>query len=96
MKKIKNVKIKPKFALFLKVICFVLCVFIGIFVFYCKQISQLTSLNYSKEASRKILFSKNKDYVDSIIKTNSEKAAYIANKTLRKVQKKVGLPERVR
>lgn len=66
MKKIKNVKIKPKFALFLKVICFVLCVFIGIFVFYCKQISQLTSLNYSKEASRKILFSKNKDYVLSV------------------------------
>jgi len=40
--------------------------------------------------------SKNKDYVDGIIKTNSERAAYVANKTLRKVQKKVGLPERVR
>lgn len=37
--------------------------------------------------------SKNKDYVDSIIKNNAERAAYIANKTLRKVRKKVGLPE---
>lgn len=39
---------------------------------------------------------KNKDYVDSIIKTNAEKANYIAMKTLRKVQKKVGFPERIR
>ncbi len=39
---------------------------------------------------------KNKDYVDNIIKTNAEKANYIAMKTLRKVQKKVGFPERIR
>jgi len=38
----------------------------------------------------------NKDYVDSIIKTNAEKAEYMAMKTLRKVQKKVGFPERIR
>ncbi len=37
-----------------------------------------------------------KAYVDNIIKNNTEKASYFANKTLRKVQKKVGLPERVR
>jgi len=39
---------------------------------------------------------KNKDYIDKVIKDNGEKAAYFANKTLRKVQKKVGFPERVR
>jgi len=39
---------------------------------------------------------KNKDYIDSIIKNNSEKANYYATKTLRKVQKKVGFPARVR
>ncbi len=39
---------------------------------------------------------KNKDYIDKIIKENGEKAAYFSNKTLRKVQKKVGFPERVR
>lgn len=38
----------------------------------------------------------NKDYIDGIIKTNAEKADYYANKTLRKVQKKVGFPERIR
>ncbi len=39
---------------------------------------------------------KNKDYIDSVIKNNAEKAQYVSNKTLRKVQKKVGFPERVR
>ena len=40
--------------------------------------------------------SKEKALNDSIIKENDEKAAYFANKTLRKVQKKVGLTERIR
>ncbi len=40
--------------------------------------------------------SKDKAYVDGIIKANAEKANYYATKTLRKVQKKVGFPERIR
>ena len=32
----------------------------------------------------------------NISKENDEKAAYFANKTLRKVQKKVGLTEKIR
>ena len=40
--------------------------------------------------------SKDKAYIDSIIKENAEKANYYANKTLRKVQKKVGFPEQIR
>lgn len=39
---------------------------------------------------------KDKAYIDSIIKENAEKAGYYANKTLRKVQKKIGFPERIR
>lgn len=39
---------------------------------------------------------KNKDYLDKVIKENAEKAGYYAAKTLRKVQKKVGFPVRVR
>jgi tryptophanyl-tRNA synthetase len=39
---------------------------------------------------------KDKAYVDSIIKANADKANYYATKTLRKVQKKVGFPERIR
>ncbi|MDD6056992.1 MAG: tryptophan--tRNA ligase [Clostridiales bacterium] len=37
-----------------------------------------------------------KSYLDGFIKANDEKAQYFANKTLRKVQKKVGLTERIR
>lgn len=40
--------------------------------------------------------SKDKAYIDGIIKNNAERAAYTANKTLRKVQKKIGFPERIR
>ncbi len=39
---------------------------------------------------------KNKDYIDSVIKNNAEKAGYFAGKTLRKVCKKVGFPEKIR
>lgn len=37
-----------------------------------------------------------KEYIDGIIKENAEKANYYAAKTLRKVQKKVGFPEKIR
>lgn len=40
--------------------------------------------------------SKEKEYINGIIKENGEKANYYAMKTLRKVQKKVGFPERIR
>ena len=40
--------------------------------------------------------SKNKDYLDKVIKENAEKASWYSNKTLRKVQKKIGFRERIR
>ena len=40
--------------------------------------------------------SKDKAYLDSMIKANAEKAGYYAAKTLRKVQRKVGFPDRIR
>lgn len=39
---------------------------------------------------------KDKAYIDGVIKNNAEKANYFAQKTLRKVQKKVGFPEKIR
>lgn len=45
---------------------------------------------------RVLELSKDKTYIDSIIKENSEKANYYATKTLRKVQRKVGFPDRIR
>ena len=40
--------------------------------------------------------SKDKAYLDTVIKNNAEKASYYASKTLRKVQRKVGFPDRIR
>ena len=40
--------------------------------------------------------SKDKAYVDGVIKAGAEKAGYYAFKTLRKVQKNVGFPEKIR
>jgi tryptophanyl-tRNA synthetase len=40
--------------------------------------------------------SKDKGYIDRIIKENAEKAGYVSAKTLRKVQRKVGFPDRIR
>ena len=39
---------------------------------------------------------KDKAYIDRVIKENAAKAQYVSTKTLRKVQKKVGFPERPR
>lgn len=39
---------------------------------------------------------RDKAYIDGIIRDNARKADYYATKTLRKVQKKVGFPERIR
>lgn len=40
--------------------------------------------------------SQDKEYIDSVIRANGEKAGYYAAKTLRKVQKKIGFPERIK
>ncbi len=39
---------------------------------------------------------KEKDYIDQMIKENAEKATYYSLKTLRKVQHKIGFPDRIR
>ena len=39
---------------------------------------------------------RDKAYIDGIIKNNAEKAQYYSNKTLRKVQRKIGFPDRIR
>lgn len=39
---------------------------------------------------------KDKAYLDAAIKENAEKAQYYATKTLRKVQRKIGFPDRIR
>ncbi len=66
MKKVRKIKIKPKFMGALKVLGFIFCIFLGLFLFYSKQIHDLTSVGYSKKASKTILFSFQKEYALSV------------------------------
>ena len=65
MKKVKNIKVKPKFALFLKIICFILCILLGTFIFYSKQISQDCNEKYLDNYS-KIKYVDHKDLIKNI------------------------------
>jgi len=62
---------------------------------YFFSIPLLAEFHPSIKIYKEKIVNQNKDYIDSIIKNNAEKANYYAMKTLRKVQKKVGFPERI-
>lgn len=63
MKKISKIKVKPKALKGLKIFGIVFCIFLGLLLFYLKEMRQLTTIGYSKESSRKILFTLKKDFV---------------------------------
>ena len=75
MKKTK-IKIKPRALKILKVLGVILCILLGIFLFYLKQINDLKNLGYSNKASNNILFSFKKDYVMSIGKNKTLNKAF--------------------
>ena len=75
MKKSK-IKIKPKAFKILKIIGAILCILLGIFLFYLKQINDLKELGYSEKASNNILFSFKKDYIMSIGKNETLNKAF--------------------
>lgn len=75
MKKSK-IKIKPKAFKILKIIGAILCILLGVFLFYLKQINDLKELGYSEKASNNILFSFKKDYIMSIGKNETLNKAF--------------------
>jgi len=75
MKKAK-IKVKPRVITILKIVGVILCLLLGIFLFYLKQINDLKSLGYSEKASNKILFSYKKDYIMSIGKNETLNKAF--------------------
>lgn len=72
----KKIKVKPKALKVFKVLGVILCLLLGVFLFYLKQINDLTKLGYSRDASNKILFSYKKDYVMSIGKNKTLNEAF--------------------
>ncbi len=79
MKKIKSIKIKPGFSRILKIFGIIFCILLGLFIFYSKQIHELTNIGYSREASRKILFSFQKEYVLSVGENKTLNAAFMSD-----------------
>lgn len=76
MKKVSKITIKPIPLLIIKIVGFILCVLLGIFLFYSKQISDLTKYGYSKKASHNILFKYKKDYILSVGENKTLNAAF--------------------
>ena len=66
MRKVKRIRLKPKFVSLLKFLGIVICILLGIFIFYRKQINDLKKIGYSDKSSNNILFSLKKDYIVSI------------------------------
>ena len=76
MKKVRKITLKSPFSKVLKIIGILLCIGLGIFLFYEKQIHDLTKLEYSRKASQNILFSFKKDYVLSVGKNATLNCAF--------------------
>lgn len=76
MRKVSKIRLKPGFKKLLQIFGSVFCLFLGLFLFYSKQIYDLTKLGYSKKASHEILFSLKKDYILSVGKNKSLNAAF--------------------
>lgn len=78
MKKKKKVKLKLKKSVVnvLKIIGAFCTLFLIVYFIYAKQISTFTKLNYSKAASKEILFSGNKDFVLSVGENATLNAAF--------------------
>lgn len=76
MRKIKSIKLKPRYLKVAKILGILFCLFLGLFLFYSKQINDLEKLGYSKKASNNILLSFKKDYVLKIGKNKTLNAAF--------------------
>ena len=63
MRKIKSIKLKEPYQLPVKIIGSILCILIGLLIFYNVQINSLTKYGYSRKASHNILFTWHKDDV---------------------------------
>lgn len=75
MKK-KKIKLKKNVVTILKIVGILLVLVLVLYFIYLKQINTFTSLGYSKDASKNILFSGNKEYVLSVGENKTLNAAF--------------------
>lgn len=74
--KVKSIKLKEPYLSIAKIIGAILCLLLGLLIFYLKQVSDLTKLGYSREASRNILFTFHKDDILKIGENKTLNAAF--------------------
>ena len=80
MRKVKKIKLKKPLVILLKILGFLLCVLLILFIIYKIQIKDLTDLGYSEEASNNILFSSKKEYVMSVGENKTLNKAFESDK----------------
>lgn len=80
----RKLKLKKNVLVVLRVIGVVMVLVLACFLVYFKKINTFTKLGYSKVSARKILFSKNKDYVLSVGKNETLNAAFESEDFLEK------------
>lgn len=73
-KKVK-LKLKPNVVKCLKIIGVLLLIFLVFFMFYRKQIRNITDLGYSEIAAKRILFDEDKEYILTVKETKTLNAA---------------------
>lgn len=76
MAKRRKVTLRPWVSTLLRILSVILCLLLGLFLFYEKQIHDLTSLEYSRKASKNILFAFKKDYILSVGKSATLNCAF--------------------
>lgn len=76
MRKIKSIKLKEPYQLPVKIIGSILCILIGLLIFYNVQINSLTKYGYSRKASHNILFTWHKEDVLKKGKNKTLNAAF--------------------
>lgn len=74
--KVKSIKLKEPYLGIAKIIGAILCLLLGLLIFYLKQVSDLTKIGYSREASRNILFTFHKDDVLKVGENKTLNAAF--------------------
>ena len=79
MKKVNKITIKPIPLLIIKIVGVILCILLGLFIFYTKQINDITRYGYSKKASNTILFKGKKDYILSVGENKTLNKAFESN-----------------
>lgn len=76
MRKIKRIRLKAPAKRILKFLGFCFCAFLIVFIFYKHEISSLTKIGYSEEASQYILFHGKKKYILSVGENKTLNAAF--------------------